>query len=66
MHRKPEWGQNTPREQLVVLIMAARGDLSNITDGVIPEIFIIDIVRRTEAFLSDAQKILRDMPEGEW
>jgi hypothetical protein len=66
MERDPKWRQDTPRAQLVVMVMAAQGDLMNIAAGRISEERLRIVAQRALAHLKDAQTVLKEMPEGEW
>lgn len=56
--RKNTFKQDTPRMQLVALIQAVQGDLGNMPES--------PATGRCLNFLSQAQDILKDMPEGQW
>ncbi len=56
------WGQPNPRMQLAALLAAVQGDIANIKDGIKNE----RQLPRIEAWLADAQAILKAMPEGSW
>ena len=62
--KKDTFKQDTPRMQLVALVQAAEGHLSNIESGIgmSPQVS----ARKATGFLEEAQEILRQMPEGEW
>lgn len=64
MKRQPHWKQDTPREQVVVLVQAAQGELLNLTLG-----YCINEKKSFERALKalrQAQEILHELPEGVW
>lgn len=61
--RKPQWKQETPRAQLVVLFSAVQGSTFSLEAGILtPEQFM----KRVEPLFTDIQDILTIMPEGSW
>lgn len=66
MKRHPKWRQETPRQQIVALVQAAQGDISNVVDGGVGASRVNYVLNRAVAFLEDVQKIVSDMPEGKW
>lgn len=61
-----KWRQDTPRMQLVSLVMSVQGDISNMANIELSEKQIEKITTRSYAMLEEAQLILKQMPEGEW
>ena len=63
MKRLETWHQDTPREQIGVLLQAAQGQLLNARKG------IGSIEKQLEISLkalAQVQQILLEMPEGSW
>lgn len=72
VRRKRTWRQETPKDQLVVHLMAIEGTLSNMTD-LIPQ--YADRLLREEfdkkvpqliKYCQEAQKIIGLLPSGKW
>ena len=60
--REVEWKQGNPRDQLVAILMAIEGHACNIGDGIPPK----SPAKRIQDFCAQAQRILKNMPEGKF
>lgn len=61
--RKPTWKQDTPKEQAVALIAAARGWLSNLEDGTNDP---VDVAKAVNCVLDDLLALTRNNMQQAW
>lgn len=66
--RKAHQKQDTPRMQLAALLQSAWGNIHNQLPKVasVPRYVDFEATKLALASLEEAQKILKEMPEGEW
>ncbi len=60
--RKPEWRQQTPRDQMVVVLMSLEGTYQNMRDGVTPAAIAAE---RINSLFEDMHALMQ-LVDGKW